>query len=248
MRSIAVLTLTGSFLLSGCVDGARQQDQAASGNETTSGHNRLTDQEVANGWVLLFDGESIDQWRGVRSDSLPSSWQVQDDAIHYNGEGGGDIVTMETYGDFEFAFDWKISKAGNSGIKFRIDEMHDVPMMTGPEYQILDNYGHPDRNNGNDRLAGANYDMHPVPADAANEAGEWNTGRIVANGAHVEHWLNGDKVVEYELWSDEWNTLIQESKWIDYPHYGSREVGHIALQDHGDPVWYRNLKIRRLGE
>ena len=214
--------------------------------QMTPAHNALSEAEIADGWSLLFDGASIEWWRGFRQDSLPGSWQVADGALYYNGEGGGDIVTVEEYGDFEFAFDWKISEAGNSGVIYRADEDHDAPWMTGPEYQILDNFGHPDRNNGDDRLAGANYDMHAVDPDVANAAGEWNTARIVADGAHIEHWLNGQKVVEYEMWSDDWQDAVANSKWTDYPDYGSVEVGHIALQDHGDPVWYRNLKIRRI--
>ena len=232
MRLLATILITGAVLIAGCAGGAQQEMQ----------------DDMDEGWMPLFDGESIEHWRGFRQESLPENWQVANGSIYYNGEGGGDIVTRESYADFEFSFEWKISEAGNSGIIYRADEEHDTAWMTGPEYQILDNYGHPDAGQGNDRLAGANYDMHPVSPDAAKPAGEWNTGRIVANGAHVEHWLNGEKVVEYELWSDEWNERVQESKWTDYPDYGSLEEGHIALQDHGDPVWYRNLKIRRLGD
>ena len=198
-------------------------------------------------WEVLFDGTHTDHWRGYRQDSLPPAWTIADDgSLYFSGEGGGDIVSRQQYEDFELELEWKISEGGNSGIMYRVSEDHDYPWRTGPEMQVLDDAAHPDAGNGPDRMAGANYDMHPPATNAVRPAGEWNQVRIVVDSAHVEHWLNGQKIVEYELWSDEWKARIAESKWIDMPSYGMERGGHIALQDHGDPVWYRNIRIRRL--
>ena len=213
--------------------------------------NVLTDAQREAGWELLFDGEGVDQWTGYHSDSISAKWVIDDNAIHFDpdrGGEGGDIITREEYGDFELAFDWKISECGNSGVIYRADdsEQYDSPWMTGPEYQILDNTCHPDASNGADRLAGANYDMNPPTEDVTKPSGEWNESRIIVDSSHVEHWLNGTKVVEYELGSDEWQQNLANSKWTEHPDYGTTSAGHIALQDHGDPVWYRNVRIRRL--
>ena len=190
-----------------------------------------------------------DQWRRYAGEGLPEAWQVSDEGtLHFAGEGeGGDIVTLEQYEDFELELEWKVSPGGNSGIMFRVSEDHDAPWRTGPEYQILDNEAHADAQEGADRHAGANYDMHAPSSDVVHPAGEWNQARIVVDGANVEHWLNGEKIVSYELWSEAWNDLIAESKWIDMKDtYGMNRVGHICLQDHGDPVWFRNIRIRSL--
>jgi len=189
-----------------------------------------------------------DQWRRYQGDHLPEAWQVMEDGtIHFTAEGeGGDIVTLDQYENFELDIEWKVSPGGNSGIMFRVSEEHDAPWRTGPEYQILDNEAHPDALEGSDRHAGANYDMHAPSMDVVHPAGEWNHAKIVVDGANVEHWLNGELIVSYELHSDTWNDLIAESKWIDMPTYGMEKMGHICLQDHSDPVWFRNIRIRSL--
>lgn len=191
-----------------------------------------------------------DHWRRYKGEGIPEAWQVSEDGtLHFSGEGeGGDIITVEQYENFELELEWKISPAGNSGIMFRVSEEHDYPWRTGPEYQILDNDAHPDAKEGADRHAGANYDMHAPSVDIVNPVGEWNQARIVVDGAKVEHWLNGEMIVSYELWSDDWKAAIAESKWIDMPDYGLTKVGHICLQDHSDPVWFRNIRIRSLPE
>lgn len=190
----------------------------------------------------------LDHWRRYSGEGLPEAWQMSEDGVlHFTAEGeGGDIVTTDQYGNFELELEWKISPGGNSGIMFRVSEEHDYPWRTGPEYQILDNEAHPDAKEGADRHAGANYDMHAPSADVVHPAGEWNQARIVVNGADVEHWLNGEKIVAYELWGDEWKASIAESKWIDMPDYGLQKQGHICLQDHSDPVWFKNIRIRPL--
>lgn len=224
-------------------------EEAASSMEIADTLNMLTPDEEAEGWMLLFDGTTFDGWRGYRSESVPSGWVVQDAALHFSGEGGrGDIITEEQFESFELRLDWKISEGGNSGVMFHVTEEHEVPYASGPEVQVLDNTGHPDAANGPTRQAGANYDMHAPSQDVTKPAGQWNHLRLVVDGPHVEHWLNGAKIVEYELWSDAWKERVATSKWKDYPAYGLAESGHIDLQDHGDPVWYRNIKIRRLSD
>ena len=255
-RSLAVLTVVALavFGLACEREAVETGDMDTTAVEATTpdmarAMNLLTEDERAEGWELLFDGESFDDWRGFQQDSVPSGWTIEDGAIHFTGEnGGGDLITEEEFDDFELALEWKISEGGNSGIIYRADEAHDAPWMTGPEYQLLDNAGHPDAENGPIRQAGANYDMHPPTEDVTRPVGEWNEARIVANGSHVEHWLNGEKIVEYELWTDEWEETVAGSKWSEYPDYGTLESGHIALQDHSDPVWFRNIKVKRLSD
>ena len=209
---------------------------------------RATSQEMVEEPDSAWQELGIEDWRRYAGEGIPEAWQVTDEgALHFTGEGeGGDIVTVEQYDNFELELEWKISPAGNSGIMFRVSEEHDYPWRTGPEYQILDNNMHPDGQVGPDRQAGANYDMHAPASDAVKPVGEWNHARIIANGAHVEHWLNGEQIVSYELWSDSWKAAIQESKWVDMPDYGMKKLGHICLQDHSDPVWFRNIRIRPL--
>jgi len=207
-----------------------------------------TDQEAADGWVSLFDGETVDGWRGYQQDAVPSSWKVEDGALYFDGgEGGrGDIISAEQYANFELKLEWKISECGNSGIFFRVTEDYGATYFTGPEMQVLDNTCHPDAENGPDRTAGANYGLHAPSEDVSKPAGEWNEVHLIVNGANVEHWLNGTKVVEYELWTDEWKAMVAETKFGAWEQYGLNESGHIALQDHDDPVWYRNIRIKPL--
>lgn len=214
--------------------------------------NALTAEEQAEGWQLLFDGQEITSWRGFQRIDVPSKWVIADSALHFTGaeEGeGGDIITVDQYADFELELDWKIGECGNSGIIYRaVEGENDTPWQTGPEMQVLDNTCHPDAENGPDRYAGANYAIHPVPMEVAKPGGEWNHARLVVNGTHVEHWLNGEKIVDYEFGSDDWKQRVAASKFSEMPGYGMAESGHIALQDHGDPVWFRNIKIRPLGQ
>ena len=206
-------------------------------------HNTLTAAERAEGWQLLFDGETTDGWRGFRRQDMPG-WMVEEGELRRVG-GGGDIVTTEQFDDFELKVDWKIQAGGNSGIMFRVSEEWDRTWKTGPEMQVLDDERHRD---GRRPItsAGSNYALHAAAEGAVRPAEAWNEARILVNGGHVEHWLNGVKVVEYELWSDEWDELVAASKWDTLPGYGRQRRGHIALQDHGDWVAYRNIKIRPL--
>lgn len=214
-------------------------ESASSGPTVT-----LTDAERAEGWVLLFDGRYPDTFRGYRSAGLPPGWGVDDGALHRRpGPAAGDIVTRVQYGDFEFVCEWRIAKGGNSGVIYRCDEAHGAPWETGPEMQVLDDAANPETSPLH--RAGAMYDLFPPAADVVKPQGEWNEVRIVARGAHIEHWLNGVKVVDADLASDAYRAALAASKWTGYKDFNSLARGHIALQDHGDEVWYRNIRVRR---
>lgn len=207
--------------------------------------NTLTAQEKAAGWTLLFDGTSLAGWRGFKATTVPDGWKAIDGALTRVGKGG-DIMTVDQFDDFELRLEWKIDRGGNSGIFFHVTEDEgDQAYFTGPEMQVLDNTGHKD---GADPLtsAGSNYALHAPSRDVTRPVGEWNEVRLVVNGPHVEHWLNGVKIVEYELWSADWEARVKASKFNTMPKYGRARTGHIALQDHGDPVAFRNIKILKL--
>lgn len=256
MRRLSLFAIALAAVVTGACTSQSEQSSESNDNTGTAtdtvaaapdAHNTLTEEEKAAGWTLLFDGETIEHWHGFQKDSVPSAWQVKDGAIVLTGEGG-DLVTNEEYRNFELMLDWKISAGGNSGIFFNVSEdpKYKNTYETGPEMQILDDERHPDAKVGKDRQAGANYDLMPVSTPAVKPVGEYNTIRLVVNEGHVTHYLNGKKVVEYTLWTPEWKKMVAESKFVDMPDYGTYKSGHIALQDHGDKVWFRNIKIRRL--
>lgn len=205
----------------------------------------LSGQATQPQWVSLFDGQTIAHWRGFKMATVPDGWRVEEGAITWTGGSGVDLVSRAQYTNFTFEFDWKLPLKGNSGIMFRVTEELDRTYHSGPEYQLLHNAGHPD---GKDPLTsvGANYAMHAPTRDASKPIGEWNTGRLVVNGTHVEHWLNDEKVVEYELHSPEWTRLMRASKFKEWPRYGREARGHIVLQEHGARVQYKNLRIKVL--
>lgn len=197
-------------------------------------------------WEVLFDGSDLSAWKGYDRDDIPGGWSVEDGTLHFApGTERGDVVTRETYGDFELALEWKISACGNSGIFYRGDPEQE-PWRTSPEMQVLDDACHPDSKYPSHR-AGSNYDLYTATPGVVRPAGAWNEVRIVARGSHVEHWLNGQKVVEYEQGSEAWQARVAASKFREFDDYGQYMSGVIALQDHSDPVWYRDIRIRRLG-
>ncbi|MEW6071975.1 MAG: DUF1080 domain-containing protein [Planctomycetota bacterium] len=208
--------------------------------------NVLTPEEERAGWRSLFDGESLEHWRCFRAKSVSAGWRVVDGAIARVG-AAGDLLTREQFADFILEIDWKISPGGNSGILFRVTEDYEEVWETGPEMQILDDRAVPA---GLDpkTAAGANYALHAPAAEYSKPAGEWNHARLEVRGAHVVHHLNGHLLLEYDLWSPKWRELVAASKFAAMPDYGRRRTGHIALQDHGDEVWFRNLKILPLAE
>jgi hypothetical protein len=218
--------------------------------KTVSGQalNQLTPKEVKEGWQLLFDGKSMDKWRCYKLDKV-QGWSMEDGAMTALGlpEGkGGDIVTKEKFQDFELSLEWKISQNSNSGIFFHVVEgdQYETVYMTGPEYQLLDDVGYPTSQPKNN--SGANYDVHPPKFGQVKTLDQWNLTKIVVKGAHIEHWLNDRKVVEYEMWTPEWLELKNKSKWKDVEGYCKYKEGFIALQDHGGSTSFRNIKIRKL--
>jgi hypothetical protein len=198
------------------------------------------------GFVSLFDGRSLDGWHLYRKPGEPIvGWEAVDGTIKRTAQGA-DLISDRDYGDFDLRFEWKISPGGNSGVFYRAGEDEEAAYWTGIEYQVLDNDRHPDGKNGPDRHAAAVYGMYPPQGAQTRPVGEWNSGRILARGAHVEHWLNGTKVAEYELWTPEWKARVADTKFKDWPGYGMSKRGHIGLQDHGDEVSYRNIRIKEL--
>lgn len=208
--------------------------------------NSLTAQEKSDGWKLLFDGKTAAGWRGFRQKTMPDGWKAQDGALT-RVDRGGDIVTEEQFDSFELKLEWKIAAGGNSGIFYRVTEEDDVDASwrTGIEMQVLDNAKHHD---GKSPLtsAGSCYALYAPSKDVTRPVGEWNAVRLVVDGKRVEHWLNGEKIVEYEIDSEDWNKRVEGSKFKTMPKFGKAAKGHLCLQDHGDKVSYRSIKIKPL--
>ena len=215
--------------------------------------NVLTASERAAGWELLFDGASTVGWHGYNGQDT-KAWTIEDCSLkttgtvgNYGSDKRADLVTDREFTNFELSLDWKATTGGNSGVVYGVteDPKYQAPWMTGPEYQLLDDIGFKVKVEPSQK-AGANYGMHAP--DEANKrlapVGEWNSTRIVVKDAHVEHWLNGKKILEFERWTPAWNALRDTGKWKDYPAYGAAKTGRIALQDHGSIFWFRNIKIR----
>ncbi len=218
--------------------------------------NQLTKQEIEEGWVLLFDGKTSKGWKGNNKDHFPTGWEIVDGTLHCKASGqgeagsndGGDIITTKEFSNFRLKLEWKISPGGNSGIFYLGKETEGWPIYkTAPEMQVLDNEKHPDARMGKDgnRQAGSLYDLIPAVPQNARPVGEWNEVEIEVFKGSVWHRQNGKTVVEYHLWTDDWKELVKDSKfpalnpdWVNVP-----SKGVIALQDHGDNVWYRNIKI-----
>ena len=210
--------------------------------------NKLSQQEIDNGWELLFDGASMEKWRGYKKDAV-KGWAIEEHGMKALGLGhgqGGDIITKDQFADFDLRLEFKIGEQSNSGIFFHVKEgdEYGTVYMTGPEYQLLDDVGFPKSGPLHDTRA--NYDVHPPKFGQVKTLDEWNTVRIVVKGPHVEHYLNGRKVVEYDMWTEEWKELKNNSKWKDAEGYAKFKDGHIAFQDHGGTCNFRNIKIKRL--
>ena len=217
-------------------------------------NNTLTEDEKHSGWRLLFDGQTTTGWRGYKMEKMPPGWKVIDGALVRvsggaggKGAGGGDdIITTAQFDNFELQLEWKIvDRAGNSGIILRASEDAVTSWHTGPEMQILDNAAYPGRSVK--ELAGACYDLYAPVKDVSRPRGEWNAVRVKADGPHIEHWLNGVKLLEYELGSDDWNARVGKSKFKNMKHFQQPPMkGHICLQDHTARLEFRNIKIRPL--
>ena len=228
--------------------------------------NILTADEAAEGWRLLFNGSTLDGWRGLGRITIPSEhWVIENDSIRKVDGGrvrtasdgqplvGGDLMTVDAYSDFELKLEWKVSPGGNSGGKYNVSEALSTKeppphAALGFEYQILDDDRHPDAQAGPNRTAAGLYDLiGPNTLKALRPVGEFNSARVVFQGMHGEHWLNGAKVLEFELESDEFTLLMEKSKYAQIAGFANRRTGHIVLQDHGNDAWFRNIKIRELG-
>lgn len=209
--------------------------------------NLLTPQEVQEGWQLLFDGNSFNGWHSYGKDSI-QGWMIEDGQLTNDPEvSGGDLTTNNQYSNFELSLDWKIAKGGNSGIIYRIVEnaTYESPHETGPEYQLIDNSGYPQELQPG-QLTAANYDMHPPAKDAFTGADIYQRTRILVQDSLVEHWLNDELIVSYIQWSEDWQNRLALSKWVDYPGYGTARTGLVGLQDHGDRIWFKNIKLKPL--
>jgi hypothetical protein len=207
--------------------------------------NVLTPAEQSDGWRLLFDGESLKGWRSLKSEMPGKGWEVADGVIVLKGGKPGDLVTNEEFGDFELSFEWKVTETANSGVIFRAGLNESATYRTGPEYQVLDNAKAVDNKQAN-HLAGSLYDLAGPSKDFTKPVGEWNTAQIEVRGWHVQHWLNGEKVVDVDLASPAGKALIAASKFKDWTTFASLSRGHIALQDHGHEVSFRAIKVREL--
>jgi hypothetical protein len=195
-----------------------------------------------DGWRSLVDGKTTAGWRGYRRSTIPDGWTVVDGALTCTAKGS-DIITVDQFGDFELMLEYNVAPGANSGVFFRVTEGDPVIWHEAPEIQVIDN-ARTDLKPA--QTAGANYELHAPVRDATRPAGQWNALRILVKGNHVEHWINATKVVEYEFGSEDWKKRVAESKFKEFPRYGTARRGHIGLQDHGDRVAFRNIRIREL--
>jgi hypothetical protein len=211
--------------------------------------NTLTAAEQKAGWKLLFDGKTIDQWRNYKGTEVGTNWTIVDGAITLTTPRRAvDIISKDEFTDFDFTFDWQLAAAppaGNSGVMFYVIEQGDATYYSGPEYQVLDNATHPDGKNPL-TSAGSCYALYAPTRDASRPIGEWNTSRILINKGKAEHWLNGEKIVQYDMNSEEWKAKVAGSKFKEWPEFGLARKGHLAIQQHGAKVAYKNLKVREI--
>ena len=230
MKKIALALMAAALCLSACSSGNKGED------------NTLTRKEKKDGWALLWDGKTTEGWRGAKLDAFPEKgWEIEDGVLKVlpgnGGEStnGGDIITTRLYKNFILKVDFKITEGANSGIKYFVDPTLNkgAGSAIGCEFQVLDDLRHPDAKLG-------------VKGNRTVGSLSWNTAMVVVQGNHVEHWLNDVKLLEYERNNQEWNALVAYSKYKDWPNFGNYEEGYILLQDHGDEVWYKNIKIKEL--
>jgi hypothetical protein len=230
MRPTRIVSTVAAFaLLAGCRSTSAAQQAPPAGGP----------------WRVLFDGSSLDAWRGYKGAPIPAGWHIAGNTLAKDVPVA-DIVTKDEFSDFELELEWKIGEAGNSGIFYRGTEQYDHIYWSGPEYQLLDDVKGED-NKTRLTCAGAAYGIYPSPAGHLKPLGEWNATRIVVKGDHVEHWLNGFKLLEYELGSTDWLARVKKSKFDAYRYYGTATSGHIGLQgDHTGTLAFRNIRIREL--
>ena len=248
MKKWMLMALMMGMALTGCA----RTSSGCCGAGTCASCQAPANDDDAQQWQVLFDGTSTQHWRGFKRDSFPEQgWEIADGTLHkIAGVSGGDIITVQQYDSFEFAWQWKVAQGANSGVMFHVAEADDLgaTFFTGPEYQILEDTHHRDGDNPKTSTASLYALIACNDQKTLAPVGEWNSSRILVDGNHVEHWLNGAKVVEYELGSGELNAMIADSKFKQWPRFAQEGRGHIALQDHGDDVWFRNMRIREIQE
>jgi len=233
------------------------KDQPGFSSDYQVMHNALTEAEQSAGWKLLFNGKDLSGLRNYNSEDVGSKWDVEDGTLHLSATavradkiyptGDNIVVTDRIYENYEFYVEWKVASCGNSGIIYNVteDDQYGEAYLTGPEMQILDNSSHTDGQYLAHR-AGDLYDMIPSAFVTANRPNDWNRVRLIVKEGHVEHWLNGYKLLEFDMWDDMWDERIKNSKFKEMPAFGTGRSGHIVLQDHRDEVWFRNIKIKTL--
>jgi hypothetical protein len=244
MFSVPILLL----LISGC------------GTSTTNEEGNMSDEqnlevmEEEDEWIKLFNGQNLEGWTSYGESKVGEAWKVEDGVIHFDaaskkndGLAGGDLVTQESFQDFHLKLEWKISENGNSGIMFYVVDNgeFDKPYHTGPEYQLLDNDGHPDGKITSHRTADL-YDLIESSEEPVKPVGEWNLTEIISDNGKLEFYLNGVQTVSTTMWDKEWDEMVASSKFKDMPAFGKHQEGKIALQDHEDDVWFRNIMIKKL--
>ena len=255
MKKITLFMITLPVLFLALLSCTSQKETANEAAATAP--NTLTPEQTAEGWQLLFDGETLTGWKRFNHDTIGPLWSIKDGAILCDGEGlgegsgehGGSLLTTRQFGNFELILDYKLSPGGNSGLLYHVveDPKYKYDYETGPEFQLLDDTGWKGDALKDAQKAGSSYDMYAAAnSKKLKPAGEWNTARIIYYDGHVEHWLNGEKVVEFEENSDDFKSRLSNSKWKEYADWNTSKSGAISLQDHGAPVYFRNIRIKEL--
>jgi hypothetical protein len=246
----SLFLISATIILSSCTSKNNNPLSLYSELDKDAAPNTLTGKEKKMGWQLLFDGQNTSGWHGYNLTGFPDCWIIEDGAFTMTTLGRAesqDIITDKVYKSFAFSIEYKLTPAANSGIIYQVSEdpKYKFPYETGPEFQIIDQTNWPD-SLADWQVCGANYAMYPPRSKPYKPLGEWNHLLLVVNGNNVTHILNGEVIVEFVKYSDEWTKLRNSGKWVDYPDYGKYEEGHISLQNHGTKVWYRNIKIKEL--
>lgn len=250
MRLIFAFAIAVSLIA--CNDNSSEKKEETMTEPVTNNNPLLTPDEQKDGWQLLFDGLSITGWHNYGGGPLGTEWKVSEGALLFDGPAkkdtiAQDIITDEEYENFDLKLEWKVDTGGNSGIMFYVheDSAYRRPYWTGPEMQVLDNNGHPDAKISKHR-AGDLYDLIRCSKETVKPALEWNQVEIKSVNGKLDFFLNGENVVSTTMWNDNWKKMIAASKFKQWPDFGTFKKGRICLQDHGDKVWFRNIKIRKL--